>query len=200
MGRTEQPAASHPGRVKASVWRVAASYPFWPLVLGALLLVSLLAFAEKQELSALLLVAAALYANVAWWRSARGWFHSGDACPASIVSVDPLLVATMTDLSAGDGAYPAIKVRREPRRRWSAAERKVGQCSVCIARYDGVAGALHWTNFHPRPVPCATSDESEVRRLLGEVDPQRWAALEATLAKLPQPIRPGLYRLDAEQG
>ncbi len=187
--------ASHPGRLRANVWRVATSYPFWPVTLAIVWLLGLLAVFDGFHYSAFLFLAFAAYVNAAWWWEIRGWFQRGDICAGAIVSTKPLLVATLTDLTAGEGSYPAVKVRREPVRRWSAAAVKVGAPVASVARYDGARGNVHWSNFHPRAAQCAVADESEVKRLLGEIDKPRWAALEAAIRQLPKPLRPGLYRL-----
>ena len=199
LGGGNEIAASHPGRLRADVVRVASSYPLWPSVLAVAWIVSLLAVIDGFHYTALLLLAVATYANYAWWSSIRSWFHNGDVCPAAIISAEPLLIATLTDLTAGEGAYPAIKIRREPIRRWRDGG-KVGSPVPCVARYDGTPGAAHWTNFHPRPVQCATADETEIKRLLVEIEKPRWAELQAAIRQLPKPFRPGLYRLDAAPG
>jgi hypothetical protein len=109
--------------------------------------------------------------------------------------VKPLLVATLTDLTAGDQPYPAVKVRREPAKRFPGDALKVGRPVVCVSRYDGASGDRCWSNFHPRPVQCATASEAEVKRLLKEVPASQWEALQAAIRRLPKPLRPGLYRL-----
>lgn len=114
------------------------------------------------------------------------------------MSVQPLLVATLTDLTAGEEPYPAVKVRREPAKRFPSETLEVGQPIVCVSRYDGFRGAKCWTNFHPRPVQCATANEAEVKRLLKEVTPPEWKALQEAIRRLPKPLRPGLYRLSAD--
>jgi hypothetical protein len=200
LGAGDQPVASHPGGVRANVLRVANAYPRWPIVLAAAWALSLLAVLDGFHYSAGLLLLVASFANYAWWASVRPWFHRGDVCPAAIVSVKPLLVATWTDLTAGEGEFPAVKVRREPASLWPAEAITVGRTVACIARYDGAPGAAHWTNFHPRPVQAATDDALEGKRLLSEIDKRRWAALQAAIRQLPKPIRPGLYRLEAAPG
>ncbi len=196
LGGGDQPVASHPARLRADVARVVGSYPAWPIALAVAWLVALAAVIDGFHWFAFLLLALATYANYAWWSSIAGWFQRGDVCPGAIVSVEPLLVATLADLTAGDGAYPAVKIRREPAKHWPGDAAKVGRPVPCVARYDGAPGAAHWSNVHPRAAQCATADENELKRLLSEIDKQRWAALQAAIRQLPKPIRPGLYRLD----
>jgi hypothetical protein len=129
----------------------------------------------------------------------RPWFREGDVCPGVVVCENPLLVASLTDMTtdiSGYGAsYPAVRIREEPRRRFRHEASRLGSRVASIARYYGSPNSEHWDYFEPRAVQCATSDASEVARLLGEISEVRWAELEDAVRNLPQPFRPGLYRL-----
>jgi hypothetical protein len=191
---------SHPGRVSAEFGRVAASYPLWPIVLGLAWLVALLAVLDGFHYTAFGLLAVATYANYRWWSIIPSWFYSGDVCAGAVVSTEPLLVASLNDLTSGAGSYPAVKVRREPASRFDAATLKIGQPVASVAMYDGTLTDRHFTNFHPRAAQCATSDAATIKRLLSEIDKDRWTALQAAIRQLPQPIKPGLYRLPTAEG
>ena len=54
---------------------------------------------------------------------------------------------------------------------------------------------LAWSNSSPRAVQCATDDVGEIQRLVREIRPEQWAALQAGVKRLPRPFKPGLYRL-----
>jgi hypothetical protein len=189
-------AASHPGRVRAHRWRVAGSYPMWPMALGVFWFVSLAAVLDGFHWSAFALLALASYGNYACWRSIGPWFRSGDVCPGVVVNEEPLLVASYTDLSACDGAYPAVKIKREPSKRFAGETGKFGKRVVSVARYEGnSATALYWSNVSPRAVQCATDDVGEIQRLVREIPAEHWAALQAGVKRLPRPFKSGLYRL-----
>lgn len=189
-------AASHPGRVRAQRLRVAGSYPAWPITLAVFWLLSLVAVFDGFDWEALGLLGLATYGNYAWWGSIGPWFRQGDVCPGVVVSEEPLLVASYTDLTACSGSYPAVKIKREPAKRFAGDSGKYGKRVVSIARYDGnSATALHWSNFAPRAVQCATDDAGEIQRLVREIPAEQWAALQAGVKKLPRPFKPGLYRL-----
>jgi hypothetical protein len=192
--------ASHPGRVQASRWRVARSYPLWPTLLGFFWIASLLAVVDGFDWEAIALFAIVSLVNYAYWASIRSWFWRGDVCPAVIVSEKPLLVATLADLTAGEDSYPAVKIRREPALRFPGTAGRAGKTVACIARYDGSPGDRCWTNFHPRPVLCATAEEAESKRLIAEISRERWKELQAAIQRLPRPFRPGLYRLTGDPG
>jgi hypothetical protein len=187
--------ASHPGRVMAQHLRVATSYPLWPTVLGIFWLLSLAAALDRFTPEGLTLLGVATYMNYAWWGSIRPWFRSGDVCAGVVVSEDPLLVATYTDLSTGDGEYPVVKIQREPAKRFANSSGKYGKRVVSVSRYEGIAATTSWLNFYPRAVQCATDDPAEIQRLLGEIEPERWELLQQCVKKLPRPFQPGLYRL-----
>jgi len=200
LSRDDDTSASHPGHVRAQYWRLAASYPLWPVLLALAWLVTLAAVIDGFHWSAMLLLGLATHGNYAYWSSIRPWFERGDVCPGVVVNEKPLLVASLADLTAGDGAYPAIKIRREPANRFPGDSGKYGKRVATIARYDGTptGHTLCWTNFHPRPVQCVTDDPAEIQRLLREIKPQQWTELQQGVKRLPRPFRPGLYRLTSD--
>jgi hypothetical protein len=197
-GQRTQP--SHAGRLRADLWRVMGSYPLWPITLGVAWLVALAAVFDGFHYTAFGLLAIATYANYRWWSLSRRWFYSGDVCAGAIISTEPLLVAAMNDLTTGEGSFPAVKISREPAKRFAAETLKVGRPVACVAMYDGSIGDGCFTNFHPRAAQCATSDDAEIKRLLAEIDKPRWAALQAAIRQLPKPLQPGLYRLPSAPG
>jgi hypothetical protein len=203
----EKTYATHPGRVKAQYFRVLLSYPFWPcLSLVAIIIgVAWLAVVGLQFWPTFMagLGALKLFAVIS---EIRPHFREGDVCAGVVVCEAPLMVASFTDLTtdltAGEGAYPAVKIHREPRRRFTDAAAKLGSPVASIARYEGYPAVWrealkleHWTDFNPLPVQCATADEAEAARVMREISPSRWAELQAALRQLPEPFRPGLYRL-----
>ncbi len=131
----------------------------------------------------------------AFMASIRPWFRGGDVCAACIISESPLLVASFTDMAISGAWFPAVRVRREPRRRFPAEMRTAGRRLVTIARYQGDIEAETWNDFTPLPVQCATGDEAEVRRLVNEISTERWQELEKAVRLLPKPYKPGVYRL-----
>lgn len=187
--------ASHPGCLRANPLRVAMSYPKWPASLGVFWLLSLAAVLDGFDGGAWALLGFATAGNYLWWSSIWGWFWRGDVCAGAIVSRDPLLVASMTDLTTGQGPRPAIKVRREPARRWPAEAIKIGKPVASVARYHGDFDNDSLSNFFPRAVVCATANAAEEKRLLKEIERERWLELQAAINQLPTPIEPGLYRL-----
>jgi hypothetical protein len=191
------PVASHPAGVTAKPWRVVSCYPLWPVLLAIFWFVSLIAVLDGFHWSAFLLLALATYGNYAYWSSIRPWFAGGDVCPAVVVNESPMLVASLADLTAGDGSFPAVKIRREPAKLFPGDSGKFGRRTVTIVRYDGTPSAhvRCWTNFHPRPLQSATDDLGELQRLLHEIKPQQWMQLQEGVKRLPRPFKPGLYRL-----
>jgi hypothetical protein len=194
--------ASHPGRVKAQIFRVLASYPTELLIAVAILLAGLIAVAIFPFSP---WICAAPIVGLMWLISVvfevRPWFREGDVCAGVVVSEEPFLVATLTHLTtdtSGSGPFwAAIKICREPRRRFTDAQAKRGTPVASIARYHGFPKLKpeRWLNFEPKAVQCATSDEAEVSRLLAEISQERWRELQEGIKLVPRPFRPGLYCL-----
>jgi hypothetical protein len=194
--------ASHPGRVRAQIFRVLASYPTEPCLAGGVLVAGIIAVAIFPFSPWIL---AAPITGLMWLTSSvyqvRSWFREGDVCAGVVVSEEPLLVATLThlttDISGSGPFWPAIRICREPRRRFTDAQAKRGTPVASIARYHGFPKLKpeRWLNFEPKAVQCATSDEAEVSRLLAEISQERWRELQEGIKLVPRPFRPGLYCL-----
>jgi hypothetical protein len=195
----EKTYATHPGRVKAQYFRVLGSYPFWPcLSLLAIIIGGGWMYVVGFQFWPAFVAGLGAAKLVALISEIRPHFREGDVCAGVVVCEAPLMVASMTDLTMGEGAYPAVKIHREPRRRFTDAAAKLGSPVASIARYYGYPGLKlikNWVDFHPMPVQCATANEAEPARVLREISASRWAELQAALPRLPQPFRPGLYRL-----
>jgi hypothetical protein len=191
--------ATHPGRVKAEILRVLVSYPTIPLVLIGVEVVGITLLLVLPFYWILLGFAVApLLCLIFYIGDIRPRFRDGDVCLGVVVSEEPLLVAYMTDMSTDISGrsppYPAVKICAEPRSRFADKDVKLGRPIAGIARYGGKSTNRHHDFFEPLAVQCATSNESEVARVLSEISQERWQELQERVRKLPHPFRPGLYR------
>ena len=139
--------------------------------------------------------------------------HDGSLCPAIVVSVNPPLVAVGADLSkTAEEAWPAIKILRQPLHTFAGPPLQVGDRLPAVALYHSRSLAAmftyeaiglnvdasdepHWSDISPAVVPCVTDDPATIqdaRRRLSESG-DVWAELEANLALVPKPYKPGLY-------
>ncbi len=116
--------ASNPGNLEVNLFRWLRHYPKWPVIwFGSLLLFVGLAFVGHWTYWIIAL--ALLVMNLLYWQRVRDHFRHGDANPAIILSLKPMLIAVSADLSKGAGKYPAIKIIKSLCRRRAARFHKL---------------------------------------------------------------------------
>jgi hypothetical protein len=183
--------ASKPGGVRVDYRRYAAHFPFWPVVFGGALLVSLLWTATRPKLWPVALVTVAL--NFLYWLRVRLHFRLGCVNPAKVVSLAPFTLAVMTDLTTGEHPYRAIKILRHPLPR--GLQYEAGARCATIATYTGKRDAEHWEDFLPVMVDCATISRTKSEEMVRGITAEEWAEFDESLNRLPQPLKLGIYPL-----
>lgn len=130
------------------------------------------------------------------WLIARK-FQTGDANPGVVVSLDPTLVAVRTDLSKGDGDFPALKIVRVSLVSTNGEPLQIGTRISTVSNYFDTAGrdALHWGDFDPEPAEYATGDDSSLNRLASSFSKQQYLAIAKSLKLVSKPYQPGLYAM-----
>src|SRR6516165_6365976 len=112
--------ASNPGRLRINPIRCAVHYPLWPSIWTGSLALTIVA-TWIIDGAFIFLAVPCLALNFLYWRNLRLHFWLGCANPAIVVTLDPMLVAVLSDLSKGEEDYPVIKIIRFP------ASRVMGQ-------------------------------------------------------------------------
>jgi hypothetical protein len=189
--------ASQPGGIRVEFFRWFQSYPKWPSIWGGMLFLSLvLAIAYSKFFWVAFLVA--LIINVFYWQRVRDHFLHGCVNPAVIVSVEPMLIAAATDLSTGQGTYPAIRIFESSLSSVCGQEPKIGTRLATVALYSSGTNehAPKWDSFDPRPVDCATTDQTVMSHTMNAIDQESWQQLQSWLAYIPRPFQPGLYNIE----
>lgn len=188
--------ASTPGQIKLQPIRYFVNYPLWPcLWMAGLLIALVLALLLHWSLWILF----AIFAGINWfyWQQRREHFLYGNMTPSIIVSVEPMMFATLTDLTHGAGSYHAIKIIQK---RFSSVMGKtpqVGSMFPSVSTYEESMDESkpHWETFHPVPVECATGDPTSINKAVKKFSKKDWQELKLFLKKVPRPFKPGLYHL-----
>ena len=95
-----------------------------------------------QSWLGLLVFVTALLVNWLYWRHQAAHFALGCANPATVVSLNPPLLAVYTDLTTGERAYPVIKILRD-----SGIPSSVGDKFATVSLYQGSTEAERWEDF-----------------------------------------------------
>lgn len=113
-----------------------------------------------------------------------------------VISLSPPLVAVCSDLSRSNYFFPAIKIIP------FKVKRKIhlGEKVVTVAAYRQGANEEipYWEDFFPIPAEYATDDKDELSDALESYDEHDWNELAEGLKLVPQPYKPGLYRVHIE--
>lgn len=188
-------AASHPGGLKVSLWRWSCRYPTWPLVLtvSTLLLPVLIVWISPMFIVGLPLTIIPL---IWYMKRVSERFLYGDANPGILISTTPPLIAVWTDLTKGEGSFPALNVHRErPSDRWEGSL-EVGARVATVGLYDvgPKEECPYWERFHPRSVEPVAATAEAARELRASFGDEQWDRLERAVAEL-KPTREGLFHL-----
>lgn len=190
--------ASNPGKARVSVWRWTLHYPKQPvLLLLALIAATAGCYWVSLWFLPLLLPVATL--NVHYWIRIREHFRFGDTNPGLVIALNPTLVAVATDLTHGVGSYPAVKVFKTNLSRIMGEKPALGARLATVALYSRSSdpNCPHWSDFDPRPLECATSDQNDINRAMASFSDFDWQRLENAIRQIPS-SEPGLYLLSGE--
>jgi hypothetical protein len=143
-----------------------------------------------------------ILAAVATWmhhsRDVSKKFMAGDVCPGIVLS--DKLVAVATNMAAGSGVRPAIKVIRYPLSKMTGGLPPAGTRVATVALYRGPAKDGAWRDFTPEVIGCWVKDEVEIQRVTNSISEPEWRNLDTLLSRIPQPVA-GLYKMwGAEMG
>jgi Protein of unknown function (DUF3239) len=188
----ETTTASHPGKVSIRPWRYALHFPFWPTVLGSLLLGCVLMMFNQPGL--LPITSFVALVNVLYWVRVRVHFGVGCTNPGKVLSTQPFLLGIYTDLKADGDSYPAIKILEHPQPKGCHYE--PGQNCASVSLYSGAAKRGHWKDFAPVMVDCATADAEVIGRTVESIPSEEWSNLEKGLGQLPKPLKAGVYPIN----
>jgi hypothetical protein len=198
FNRTTSSSASNPGMLRVSFTKYSYCFPFWSLGL-ALSLAASLALTFTVSWFFLLLVLPLIAMNWFYWYIVRMKFVAGCVNPAQVVSLDPPLVAVITNLSKGGRrrAWDYVRVLPQPLARMTGGLPQIGQRLASVALYQRSDDASpHWDTFNPTVVNCVTWNAAEVERVARSIQLGDWQELDLALRQLPQPVTAGLFKIE----
>lgn len=194
--------ASNPGEIRIDRWRLLRYEPVWPIVL--ILSVIGLFYLGLTGAGAIYIGSGSFGILVVWiyiatyFRLREMQFAEGDVNISKVISLDPPLLATSTNMQTGfdSNEYPVVKIVRGKvpaarGRRWKAGDYFA---SACL--YIGPHRKPRWKNVFPLPISLATDRIEVIEEQDRRVADLR-EELDRRLSLVPTPRRPGLYFLDA---
>ncbi len=177
--------ASNPGQINVNIFKYWSSYPTWPTIwLGSTILFSLVGLIWKPALAG---AAVSGILMILYWIRVREHFRHGCVVPAIVLSVDKQLVAFCTDLTTGDGNYPAVKILKQPLLKMTGGPPKKNQRLVAVALYEpSPTQNDHWATFHPKVVNCVTNNTAAIRHAFESIEESDWQELIDYLERIPR--------------
>jgi hypothetical protein len=197
MQKLTDSAASNPGRLRISMLKHWLSFPAWPTGWAVGFTIALaLAVLLHWGFACLAVPLAAL--NWLYWWVQRNKFASGCVNPTVVLSVDPPLVAVLTNLTKGatETKWDYVKVLPQPLGSMTAGPPQLGQKLASVAVYEDSNNDEHWHDFYPVVVNCVSWNQADIARVQSTIDPGDWKELDAAIRQLPQPPVEGLYKVE----
>lgn len=190
--------ASNPGLLRMNILKFVQCYPLELLLSmlgGAIGIVLVIAFGKNElPLPATIGICALMFVGVPIYAlyKRRDQLWHGCICPAIVIAKDPYLIAVYTDLSKGEGRYPAIKVVRQPLEKMTGGPPEIGTRLATVAVYSNSPDTVpHWSDFDPLVANCATTNVEEIQRMVRSIEEVEWQFLDYGVSQLPKNPKPG---------
>jgi Protein of unknown function (DUF3239) len=145
----------------------------------------------------LALVALSVFANSLYWVYVKE-HYTADSNGGVVVSVDPPLVAVLTDLAVAGGSYPAIKIIKYKVKRKISIGDKVA--TVSTYKWPEEINQHYWDDFFPWPVEYATNNAADIKKELDGYSSDDWCNLSIAIDQLDKPYKVGLFRVELRGG
>lgn len=191
--------ASNPGHISVKRLRWCMHRPLWPLVWGLPVVLSFVGIVFHHWAW---VIPGMPFVLVLRWYFTRlsEHFHFGNANPGLLVSISPMRVAVLADLSKGSGFYPAIKITEARVPLVGNRKPVVGARIATVALYnDRQPNAPYWSDFQPIPVDYVTDNIAEIESLMSTFCQADWEELIDGLDQLPKPLQVGLFPLQWDE-
>ncbi len=192
--------ASNPGGVRVKPLVYARYFPsaLRELTLGAVLTALGLVGAVATKGSSLIALVVGFRIAAKGWRLLKrveDHFLNGCALPGVVVAVEPIVVASLTNLSTGPHAvYDTVKVVTMPKlAKVKGRTFATGDRIPVVAKYAGRMPTPKWDNFFPSPALFATDDPAELARVEASIGDDDWQELNEALFQIPKPYHNGLF-------
>lgn len=198
FNRETNSAAANPGMLRISMLKFWLSFPKWPTVWTSLLLISVL-LGVFLTCFGWVLALLFLVVKVFYWKVVRNKFIGGCVNPSVVLSLDPPLVAVLTNLTKGETEteWNFIRILRQPIANMTGGPPQVGQRLATAALYTvSDDDCPHWEYFAPVVVNCVTWNTADIQRVFFSIQSSDWEEISQGLKQLPQPFVEGLYKVE----
>lgn len=193
--------ASRPAGVPVSMLRYTLHYPryafsFWGRAfIGVFFGIGGILIGPSKGWAAMLIGAYLFYQLFVERRNIRGRFAYGDLLPGVVVSLEPNWIAVCTDLRKSTRqSHLAVRVLKHRLWKKDVPGLSVGSRVATAASYYGTVDDS-WETFEPEPIQYATGNAEDIEFITKQIPEEDWDELFVLLAQVPEPYRPGLYRL-----
>ena len=199
--------ASNPARVTVNPLVWVRHYKAAPLILAALLVLSVVAFfvitldEDSPKLAARLKLLPVLFGivNVLYWVGVAGSGRKGNVNPGVVLQTEPMLIAILADMGKSGTPYYALKIIKQPVYGQDGKLLPPGSKLATAAEYGDTNSNKNpdrWGNLNPIPVPCFTNDAATLNRVMATIDDEEWELLDNALREVPE-REPGIYFLSS---
>lgn len=191
--------ASNQGTIKVNFgqWVKYNKFPllgYFSVILLGLILIPWLKFFS------LLLIGFPAWKINEYQKEIRDCYAMGNVIPGIVVHTNPLLLASVTDVSKGFGKFPVVRIDSFPSFfQYHKGVVKKGCRIPMLAIYFQVPGSNlnYWNDFRPWPVEYATGDRDLIGEKYYSISEEYWLYAESVLEQT-NTKKIGLTAVDVE--
>ncbi|HYO09858.1 MAG TPA: DUF3239 domain-containing protein, partial [Tepidisphaeraceae bacterium] len=126
----------------------------------------------------------------------RAKLIEGGVHPAMVIAANPWRVAVYANFCPDGGTLlPAVLVREASLDRMTGGPPRVGMALAAVAFYSGDPDSGAWSGFEPTIVHCATTDGSDIARVVKGIPETEWQRLNDSLSHIGAHPPTGLHKL-----
>lgn len=158
------------------------------------LILSFVAMVMKSWWFVLFFIPLAIY-NFFNWSIAKTRFQNGDVNPGKVISLTPVKVAVVTNLSKYGGNYPVIRIFKTS---LTKNEKIIGNIIPTISLYtNGMDPMPFWSSFMPVPMSHGTKKKEDLNYFTKKFTKESIETIDEAMKEI-KTYQAGLYKLNIE--
>jgi len=134
-----------------------------------------------------------LFLNIRYWAEVKNKFKGGDINPGRVISLDPLKVATITNMGKSGGGFPILKIFET---NLPEEDKYLGKNIPTIALYgQGMSDLPFWVTFEPVALSLGVKNRNSIDEIISQFTEEDLNQLELSIKQV-NSDQPGIYKVD----
>lgn len=125
----------------------------------------------------------------------RDMYYSGALSPAIVIDASTSRIASLTNMSMGNGSYPIIRIRKYPLPKKYLIN---GKQIPVAGTYQITESYNHWNYYEPNPLPTGIKDDTIIEEKIKSIPSSEWVELKNEIRKFKEIPKEGYYPIQVE--